>query len=62
VATADLGVLRGSQATIRDLLRDAVADRDTDAIERSLNERVPGNPPFVAPETFVGPEETGRRA
>jgi len=61
VATADLAVLRGAQATIRDLLGDAVADRDTDAIKRPLSERVPGNPPFVAPETSVGPEVTGRR-
>jgi len=53
--------LRGAQATIRDLLGDAVADRDTDAIKRPLSERVPSNPPFVAPETFVGPEVTGRR-
>jgi hypothetical protein len=61
VAAADLVVLRGSRATISDLLGDAVADRDTDAIERPLIERVPGSPPFVAPGTFVAPETTGGR-
>ena len=61
MATADLGVLRGSRVTIRDLLVDAVTDRDTDAIERPLNERLPHNPNSVAPETFVALGETGRR-
>jgi hypothetical protein len=61
VATADLGVLRGSRATMRGLLGDAVADRDTDATERSVNERAPGNPLFVAPEALVAPEDAGRQ-
>jgi hypothetical protein len=39
---------------ICDLLREAVADPDTHAIERALIEDVPGDHPFVAPETAGG--------
>jgi hypothetical protein len=40
--------------TISDLLGEAVADRDTDAIERPLIERVHATPPLVVPEKTGG--------
>jgi len=54
VATAGLVVLPGSRAVVRDLLGDAVANPDTDAIERTLTEAVPGTSPFIAPESTGG--------
>jgi hypothetical protein len=50
VATADRVGLPGSRATVRDLLDDAVANPDTDAIEQILIEGMPGALPFIAPE------------